>query len=382
MQTIAGIPAVTYEGNSMLPITKNLGSGGVYAPTGGASTPSTYAPPVSTGTVAKAPANGLMAMASGTPLSATKPTAQASAATYNASGYTPTDATTNTYKPATGNASTYDATNVDRAGTTYDPTQQAVQGNQLVSNQLTDLTSGNNKYIQDARQTGLEQAAKSGLMTSSIAAGNSERAAVQAALPIAQADAARYGSVADQNMAAANQAGQYNAGATLNASTTDANAANTAGQFDAQSQNSMTQANMDAANTAGQFNANAGNQTSQFNANSGNQASAYNANASNEAGQYNAGQINSTSQFNTGQTNNNQLAYSQLGAQQSNLWYGTEQNREQEMSAVMQSIYSNSNLTPAQQEQAAANAKTVFQGLWNATDATFAQGVPDVFTHV
>jgi hypothetical protein len=306
---------------------------------------------------------GLMGTAAGT--------GSKSASIYNPTGYNAQQATTSTYKPVTGTASTYDPTNVDRTGTTYDPTLQTVQGDQLVSNQLTDLTSGNSKYIQSARQAGLEQAARSGLMTSSIAAGSAERSAIQQALPIAQADAARYGTVADANQAAQNTAGQSNANANLAAATADANAANTAGQFNANAANQITAENMDAQNTAGQFNANAANNTSQFNANSTNQASAFNANSANEAGQFDAGQTNANNQFNTN-----------LNAQQSNLWFGTTQNREQEMAAVMQSIYENSNLTPEQQQQAANNAKTIFQGLWNATNATFAQGVPSVFTNV
>lgn len=266
-----------------------------------------------------------------------------------ATQWKPAQATTSTYNPSKASTTTYDPTKVDRTGTTYDPTTQQVQDNQLTSNQLTDLTSGNSKYIQDARQTGAEQAAKSGLMTSSIAAGNAERAAVQAAEPIAQADAARYGQVADENQSAQNQADQFNANSNLSASEQDAAAQN----------------------TASQFNANAQNQTSQFNANSQNQAAAFNAGAQNQ-----------TSQFNAGQTNSVTTAQHQLGAQQTNNYIGMTNNREQEMAAVLQGIYNNPDLTPEQQQQAAANAKSVFQGLWNATDNTFSAGVPQIFTNV
>jgi len=285
---------------------------------------------------------------------------------------------------------TYDPTKVDKTGITYNPTTQSVQGNQLVSNQLTDLTSGNSRYIQDARQQGREQAARSGLMTSSIAAGNAERSAIQAALPIAQADASRYGSVADQNMAATNTAAQYNAGATLNAAGADANAANAAGQFNANAANQMSATNMAAQNEAGQFNANAKNTTAQFNANSQNQAAAYSANAANEAGQFNAGQVNSNQQFNAGQFNASALAQNQLAenqhqydssliAQQTNNWLSWQNQREQSMGQILASIYQNPNLTPDQQNQAASNAKTIYQGLWTATNNTFASGVPQIF---
>lgn len=288
------------------------------------------------------------------------------AATYNPTGYSAQLAASQGYT-----AATYDPTMVDRTGINYDPTTQAVDPNQLTSTQLNALTAGNSKYIQQARQAGLEQAAQSGLMASSIAAGNSTRAAIQAALPIAQQDAARFGSVADQNMAATNTAGQFNAGQTLSASTTDSNAANTADQF-----------NAGETNQASAFTANAANTASQFNANSTNQAAAYNANASNEAGQFNVGQINTV---NTDQQAK-QIQQDQFGrslnAQQSNAYFAQQFNREQQMSQVMTSIYENPNLTAEQQQTAALNAKVVLQGLQQATDATFAAGVPSVFTNV
>lgn len=336
-------------------------------------------PPVSSLPIGTKPAGGLMAAATAT---TRQPAQTNTAATYNPTGYIAKTAGASTYNPATGTASTYDPTKIDRTGTTYDPTLQTVQDNQLVSNQLTDLTSGNSKYIQDARQQGLEQASRSGLMTSSIAAGNAERSAIQAALPIAQQDAARYGSVADQNMAATNTAGQFNAGQTLQASAADAGAENTAGQFNAQSNNQMTQANMDAKNTAGQFNSTAQNNADQFNANSFNQAAAYNANASNEAGQFNVGQINGMNQSAQNLAEQQYQYDRTLNAQQSNAFFGQQYQREQQLSAVLSSIYENPNLTAEQQQQAAANAKVVLQGVWNATNQTFASGVPDIFTHV
>lgn len=79
-----------------------------------------------------------------------------------------------------------------------------VQDNELVSNQLNGLLAGNSQYMQQARNAGLNQANSRGLLNSSIAAGNSQAAAISAGMPIAQADAAAYQGAAGQNMDALN----------------------------------------------------------------------------------------------------------------------------------------------------------------------------------
>lgn len=55
--------------------------------------------------------------------------------------------------------------------------------------QLNGLLQSDNPYMKQARRSGEEHANKRGLLNSSIAAGASESAAINAALPIAQADA-------------------------------------------------------------------------------------------------------------------------------------------------------------------------------------------------
>jgi hypothetical protein len=74
-----------------------------------------------------------------------------------------------------------------------------VQPNQTVGYQLNNLLDENGQYIQQARQSGLDQSNDRGLLNSSIAAGNSQRAAIQSALPIAQQDASTYASAATTN---------------------------------------------------------------------------------------------------------------------------------------------------------------------------------------
>lgn len=64
-----------------------------------------------------------------------------------------------------------------------------VQRGELTSDQLNRLLASNSPYIQQAQRQGMRGAAARGLGNSSIAAGASQAAAIQAGLPIAQADA-------------------------------------------------------------------------------------------------------------------------------------------------------------------------------------------------
>ena len=96
------------------------------------------------------------------------------------------------------------------------------QSNSMVSTQLNDLTTpgANNTYINNARQNAMATAAARGLGNSSYAAGNAERAAIGAALPIATADANTFGQAALANQQSLNQVGMNN----LNNQTSRSNA--------------------------------------------------------------------------------------------------------------------------------------------------------------
>lgn len=91
-----------------------------------------------------------------------------------------------------------------REGNTDAMTRQ-VGDNELVANQLNALTATNSRYLQQARDRANNEASARGMLMSSVAIGNSQRAAIDAAMPIAQADAATYGRTASENMAAVNQ---------------------------------------------------------------------------------------------------------------------------------------------------------------------------------
>lgn len=79
-----------------------------------------------------------------------------------------------------------------------------VQDNELVANQLEGLLSGDSSYIRNARLRAAELASARGQFGSSFMAGAAERAAIEAGLPIATADAQAYRDAATQNLNALN----------------------------------------------------------------------------------------------------------------------------------------------------------------------------------
>lgn len=80
-----------------------------------------------------------------------------------------------------------------------------VGANELSSNQMNDITNSNSPYMQNARRRGLEAAAKRGMLNSSIAAGASERSALEAAMPMALQQAGAYGQAQSENLGYLNQ---------------------------------------------------------------------------------------------------------------------------------------------------------------------------------
>jgi hypothetical protein len=78
---------------------------------------------------------------------------------------------------------------------TYTPGEDA-----FVSNQLTKLLTSGNPYLERARTKALAGANRRGLLNSSMALGAGEAAAIDAALPIAQADAGTVGGAERYNV--------------------------------------------------------------------------------------------------------------------------------------------------------------------------------------
>lgn len=80
-----------------------------------------------------------------------------------------------------------------------------VDPNQTVANQITGLLSSSNPYITNARAQGTQGAASRGFLNGSMAAGASENAAINAALPIATSDASTYARAGETNASNATQ---------------------------------------------------------------------------------------------------------------------------------------------------------------------------------
>ncbi len=108
---------------------------------------------------------------------------------------------------------------------------QQVQDDQLMSRQMDNMLASDSPYMARARQEGENIASRRGLMNSSMMGAASMGSAIDRAAPIAQFDANRFGSVADQNMQAENQAELANA---QHAAQMNAAAAQGQGQFASQ----------------------------------------------------------------------------------------------------------------------------------------------------
>ena len=116
----------------------------------------------------------------------------------------PTDATFNpALTPVAGAVNEQDLSGVPIGPT--DAVTREVGADELVANQMEGLLAGDSAYIRNARQRAAELSNRRGQFTSSLFAGAAERAAIESALPIAQADAQAYRDAATQNLAARNQ---------------------------------------------------------------------------------------------------------------------------------------------------------------------------------
>jgi len=98
--------------------------------------------------------------------------------------------------------------------TSYTPEKIALDpASQTVEGRITNLLKKDSPLLTDARTRAAQVANARGLINSSMAVGEGEKAVIQTAFPIASQDANAALTVAGRNQEAANQAGQFGAGA-------------------------------------------------------------------------------------------------------------------------------------------------------------------------
>ena len=133
------------------------------------------------------------------------------AATMGATGYNAANAASQGYGATNAASQGYGAGQAAQTQLNVDP-------NQTVQAQITGLLMANSPLLRQAQAQARQQAASRGLMNSSMAVQAGQQAVLNAALPIAQADAATYANAARYNADAANQMAQFNVGAQNQAS--------------------------------------------------------------------------------------------------------------------------------------------------------------------
>lgn len=107
-----------------------------------------------------------------------------------------------------------------------EPEKRTVDANETVAGQLDDILKTDSPLLQRARARANEMANSRGLVNSTMAAQAGEAAVIDAALPIASADAGTQNMAKRENMAATNTALQMNADATNKATLVNTDAAN------------------------------------------------------------------------------------------------------------------------------------------------------------
>lgn len=189
-----------------------------------------------------------------------------------------------------------------------------LDGNELISRQLTQILGEDSELLQRARSQASDAANGRGLLNSSMAVQAGTAAMIDRATPIAQGNAAAYTNVNDKNLANKQATGLFNASQQQDMSKFNTNEYNQNQQFNANLKQSNNQFNTSQTNSMNQFNANSANETSRFNAGQQNTMTQFNVGEANDTSQFNASQTNSMNQFNTGQIND----INQFNAQQTN----------------------------------------------------------------
>lgn len=247
-------------------------------------------------------------------------------------------------------------------------TTRGVGANETVAHQLNQLTDSGSQYILQAQDRARNEASARGMMMSTMAAGAGSRAAIDAALPIAQQDAQTYGRTASENMAAQNADSMQDQ--------------SIYGQLTGQE--TGIRANLDESERARGFTAVENQRTRQFterqNVMQQNWQSAQN-NAQLQA-QMRQQEI-SIAHDTAMQTLNRNTQLTMQERQQLQERFGQYQtammNQSAMLSQTIASIYNNPNLSAQQQAAAVENARAVYQSIFQSYAAAMAGGLPQIF---
>lgn len=256
---------------------------------------------------------------------------------------------------------------------------RVVHENELVSNQLNRLTSSNSQYIQQARDRANNESSSRGMMLSSMAGGNATRAAIDAALPIAQQDAGTHNLAARDNMAATNAdrladqqmfgnlVGQE-VGIRANLAEAERGRGFTASQNRLGREHESSESRLGRQHTTAE---NLASRTWQ-----GSQSALQRGHESRMA---ESQRVFEGAQKALDRSFNGSQADKQYAQQRFSEFNNSMMQHNNNLTNTLTAIYNNPNLTAAEQAAAAANARAVHKSLFDSYAATMSAGVPKIF---
>lgn len=254
-------------------------------------------------------------------------------------------------------------------GANTDAQTRQVQEGETVEGRLAGLMGSDNELNRIAMENAREQAAASGMLGgSSAAAGAALRASREAMLPVAQQDAAWYGQTAAQNMDAVNRDRLSDQDLRTNLL----------------GQSQQIRANLYEAASDRRWKSKEANYERMWNSFENNMAYLRGSVDREDTQNFTAWQSGlerdfraftqmMDQQFQGTEAERNRVFQSSQG------FFNSMFGREGTMASILSGIYSNPNLTPAQQQAAAENARSIMGNLWNSFNLMLAQGVPRIF---
>ena len=258
---------------------------------------------------------------------------------------------------------------------------RGVGQNELVSKQLTALTASDSQYIQQARDRANNEASGRGMMLSSMAGGNATRAAIDAALPIAQQDAGTYSLAARDNMAATNTdrlADQQMFGNLVGQEVgIRANLAEAErGRGFTASENRIGREHESSESLLGRQHATQENVASRHW-----QGSQSALQRGHEANMAETQRVFEGAQKALDRSFNGSQADKQYAQQRFEMFNQAMMQHNTNLTNTLSSIYNNPNLSASEQAAAAANARAVHKSLFDSYAATMSAGVPKIFVN-